>query len=178
MDRMMSGMQRTGFPPIAADKARVLILGSMPGETSLARRQYYAHPRNLFWSFMQGFCGGDASRPYEKRLQCLKAHGIALWDVLQHCERDGSLDAGIQSATAVPNDFEGFLCAHPNIRTIFFNGQTAGLCFRKLVWPNLPDRLRKGLTLTILPSTSPANARLPAKAKRAAWRKGIQAALG
>jgi TDG/mug DNA glycosylase family protein len=111
-------------------------------------------------------------------LQCLKAHGIALWDVLQHCERDGSLDAGIQSATADPNDFEGFLCAHPNIRTIFFNGQTAGLCFRKLVWPNLPDRLRKGLTLTILPSTSPANARLPAKAKRAAWRKGIQAALG
>jgi double-stranded uracil-DNA glycosylase len=171
-------MKCTSFPPIATDEATILILGSMPGATSLRRRQYYAHPRNLFWSFMQTFCGGDASLPYEKRVQGLKTHGIALWDVLMHCERGGSLDADIQSGTAVPNDLEGFLRVHPDIRTIFFNGQKAGACFRKLVWPNLPGSLQDRLVLKTLPSTSPANARQPEKAKREAWRRHVRAALG
>jgi len=170
-------MKCTSLPPIATDAATVLILGSMPGEASLRRQQYYAHPRNLFWSFMQGFCGGDAGLPYEKRVQALKVHGIALWDVLMHCEREGSLDAAIRSATAVPNDFDGFLRRHPRIRTIFFNGQKAGACFRRLVWPVLPDSLRDRLDLTTLPSTSPANARWPEEAKREAWRSLVRAAL-
>jgi TDG/mug DNA glycosylase family protein len=170
-------MKCASFPPIATEAATILILGSMPGATSLRYRQYYAHPRNLFWPFMQKFCGRDATQPYEKQVQCLKAHGIALWDVLMHCEREGSLDADIQSATAVPNDFVGFLRLHPHVRTILFNGQKAGACFRKLVWPNLPEDLRDGLDLRTLPSTSPANARQPGEAKRAAWHRHIQAAM-
>jgi len=170
-------MKCTSLPPIATDAATVLILGSMPGEASLRRQQYYAHPRNLFWSFMQDFCGGDAGLPYEKRVQALKVHGIALWDVLMHCEREGSLDAAIRSATAVPNDFVEFLRRQPHIGPVFFNGQTAGACFRRLVWPDLPGSLRDRLDLTTLPSTSPANARQPAKARRETWRRHVRAAL-
>lgn len=159
------------FPPVAADDAHTLVLGSMPGEASLRAGQYYAHPRNAFWFIMAGLTGVPADAPYAARLAGLRRAGIALWDVLHACEREGSLDAAIVDATSVPNDFERFFRAHPGIRRVLFNGAKAEQCFRRQVLGRqaVPD----GLQLERLPSTSPAHAGMSLPAKIAAWRAGF-----
>ncbi len=162
-------MMLTSFPPIALPDATVLILGSMPGERSLEIHQYYGHSQNDFWYVMGEICGARPELPYSERLAKLTAAKIALWDVLQHCEREGSLDSDIVRATKAPNDFSSFLPACPFIRAIFFNGQEAESSFLKLVKPNLASSLLSGIALKRLPSTSPAN-RMPRAEKLQAWR--------
>ncbi len=156
----------SSFPPVAAADARVLVLGSMPGVASLAAQRYYAHPRNAFWPLMGELLGFDPQLEYAARLDALKQASVALWDVLGHCERPGSLDADIVAGSAVANDFAGFLRSHPRIATVFFNGNTAALAFRRHVLPTLGGPALRFLTL---PSTSPANAGIPLTRKRAAW---------
>ena len=95
--------------------AIVLILGSMPGKASLAAGEYYAHPRNLFWPIMGELVGAHPGLPYEGRLRMLKSSGIALWDVLESCIRNSSLDSHIEEASVIPNDFDSFFQRHPNI---------------------------------------------------------------
>lgn len=157
--------------PFSADKnARVLILGSMPGEESLRQQQYYAHPRNLFWEIMDELFGAGRDLPYEQRLAVLRKNGIALWDTAHSCRRKGSLDSNMTDVAA--NDFKKLFTEAPQIHTVFFNGQTAAALFRKLVLPGLNRELK----FVILPSTSPANASVPPEKKKAAWKK-IQTAL-
>lgn len=163
----------TGFAPVAAAPARVLILGSMPGAASLAAGQYYAHPRNAFWRIMGELAGARPDLPYEERLACLQARGIALWDVLRHCERPGSLDADITPASMIANDFAGLFAAQPDIRRVLFNGATAGLCFQRHVLPTLDAALAARLTLIRLPSTSPAHAGMAYAAKLVRWRDAL-----
>lgn len=158
------------FPYSADQHARVLILGSMPGEESLKQQQYYAHPRNLFWDIMGDLFGAGRDLPYETRLEKLRAQGIALWDVAHSCRRKGSLDSNMTDVAA--NDLQRLFAAAPQIHTVFFNGQTAAALFRKLVLLN-PDR---ELQMITLPSTSPANASIQPAKKKAAWRK-VQTAL-
>ena len=157
------------FPPVAAPVARVLILGSMPGIRSLEAGQYYAHPRNLFWPIIEALFDIPVAWPYEARCEALAEKGIALWDVIGRCERDGSLDSAIRNQTLQPNDFTGFFTRHRKIRRVFFNGAKAEEVFRRRVLPTL-DSLGKVLTLTKLPSTSPAYAALSFEQKLAAWR--------
>lgn len=161
--------QVTSFPPIADRSARILILGSMPGEASLAAGQYYAHPRNAFWSIMASLCGFPVSAGYRARCRALRAAGIALWDVLQQCERTGSLDAAIDPATVVANDFPALFRRCPRIERIFFNGGTAEKHYLKHVVPAL-DQRRARLPALRLPSTSPAHAAMSLAAKQDAWR--------
>jgi len=156
-----------GFTAVAEESARLLILGSMPGRKSLDEQQYYAHPRNAFWPIMGDLFGFDARLPYVERLELLKRNHVALWDVAQHCIRPGSLDAAIRDATA--NNFGAFLCSHPQIRAIFFNGRKAEELFRKLVLPGLADKHR-GIERHTLPSTSPAHAGMRFAGKLDAWR--------
>jgi len=154
------------FPPIAAPNARVLILGSMPGLASLQAGQYYAHPRNQFWTILAALLGRESWQDYaEKRQALLDAH-IALWDVLQSCRRPGSLDANIAKPSMVVNDFVDFLNEHPQIRHIFFNGATAEQTFRRSVSPALSFT---ALHLQRLPSTSPAHAALNFQQKLQQW---------
>jgi hypoxanthine-DNA glycosylase len=156
-----------GFPPIEAASATVLILGSMPGEASLAAGEYYAHPRNQFWPIMGELVGARPGLSYENRLCILKSAGIALWDVLRSCSREGSLDSRIATASIVPNDFDAFFRHHPEISLIFFNGSKAEQCFWRYVRPSLksePWQYRR------LPSTSPANAGTSYEKKLDAWR--------
>lgn len=171
-------MKITSFPPIAAPKAIVLILGSMPGKKSLFENEYYAHPRNAFWDMIAEIFGISRELAYQTRCQKLAENGIALWDVLKHCEREGSLDSSIQADTEIPNEFEEFLEAHAGIQNIFFNGQKAEKSFRKLVWPKLSQELQGKIKLATLPSTSPANARLSKDLKCAAWKKHFDGILG
>lgn len=150
------------FPPVADDRARVLILGSMPGVLSLAENQYYAHPRNLFWPIMGSLFGAGRDVAYEQRLRLLQDHRIALWDVLHSCQRDGSLDSDIQCEVA--NDFATFFNTYPQITHVFFNGGKAESSFRKHV-----RDVGQGLVMTRLPSTSPAHASLSFDKKLEAW---------
>lgn len=155
------------FPPVAARDAEVLILGSMPGEASLAAGRYYAHPQNAFWPIMAALLLFDASAAYEARVRALKSSRIALWDVLQSCRRDGSLDADISREDLAANDFGRFFRNHASIRRVYFNGATAEQCYRRHVAPALA---RTELRLMRLPSTSPAHASLSFRAKLESWR--------
>lgn len=157
------------FAPIARPDARLLVVGSMPGAASLAAGRYYAHPRNAFWPIVGALCGVAPTAPYEARLAALVDHGIALWDVLQACERNGSLDAAIDLATAATNDFAAFLAAHPRIVAVACNGGTAHDVFRRRVLPTLasPPAVMK------LPSTSPAHAGVAFSAKLELWRRAL-----
>jgi len=159
------------FPPLARHDARLLILGSMPGKASLLAGQYYAHPRNLFWPIVGNLIGASPQLSYDERTAILVANGVALWDVLKSCRRNGSLDASIDKASMVVNDFSGFFNDHPAIERIFFNGATAELVFRRHVLPTLTQ---KRWELLRLPSTSPANAARTFQQKLAEWQVILQ----
>ena len=160
-----------GLPPIENPRARVLILGSMPGVASLAAGQYYAHPRNLFWPLLGAILGFDPGSDYAQRVAALQRAGIALWDVIGRCRRSGSLDARIDPKSIVANDFAAFLARHPRLHTVCLNGATAEAGWRRHV---LPALTAPGLRTLRLPSTSPANASIDYERKLAAW----AAALG
>ncbi len=162
-----------GFPPIAAADARVLVLGSLPGRVSLERQQYYAQPYNAFWKIMGQLFGAVPELPYERRLEVLRGHHIAVWDVLAAGERSGSLDSAIVASTMVLNDFDAFFVAHRDIRRICFNGNKAAELYRRRVLPRLPPAIA-ALDTQLLPSTSPAHASRTFAQKLALW----SAALG
>lgn len=163
-----------GFPPLAEAGARALILGSMPGQASLAAQQYYAHPRNAFWPIMGACLGFAADLPYAERTAAVTRAGIAVWDVLAACRRPGSLDADIAPESIVANDFPGFFAVYGEIRHVGFNGGTAESCFRRHVLPGLSPAVRERLTLQRLPSTSPAHAALRFDDKCAVWRRFLE----
>jgi hypoxanthine-DNA glycosylase len=163
-------MRHKSFAPLAGPGSRLLILGSLPGSASLAAAEYYAHPRNLFWDFMQELLGVPRALPYAQRCRLLVEAGVALWDVIEEASRHGSLDAAIQLASARHNDVASLVAASPSLQGIAFNGATAERLFRTHVAPRLAPR-RRPLTLLALPSTSPANASISRGAKLAAWRQ-------
>lgn len=159
------------FPPIAAPDARLLILGSMPGEASLRAQQYYAHPRNLFWRLLGDVLGEPLSDlPYPQRIETLRERGIAVWDVLHSCERTGSLDSAIAPASIRANDFGAFFGDHIAISRVLFNGGFAETAFRRHVHPHLGTL---PLHCQRLPSSSPAHAALDYAAKLARWRAAL-----
>ena len=161
-------MPDTGFPPIADAHAKILILGSLPGQVSLQRQQYYAHPHNAFWKIMGHLFAAGPELPYAERAQRLMQNGVALWDVCAAAHRPGSLDAAIVHASVVPNDFAAFMESHPDITLIGFNGGKAADLYRRLVLPGLPAKLRAIRTET-LPSTSPAHAAMSFEGKLSRW---------
>lgn len=155
-------MKSFSFAPIANNDATVLILGTMPGTKSLELNQYYGHNQNNFWKFMFVIFNEDFSNDYETKKALLQKNKIAVWDVLQFCDRVGSLDSAIKNEIA--NDFETFLEQHPNIKTVLFNGQKAAAFFKKYV------KLKNQYQLITLPSTSPANAAKTYQSKLDEWK--------
>jgi hypoxanthine-DNA glycosylase len=158
----------SGFAPVVGRAPRVLVLGSMPGVASLRAGEYYALPRNAFWPIMGALFDAGPDLPYPERLIRLTRHGIAVWDVLRHCERPGSLDSAINERTAQVNDFAGFFRRHRSIRRVFFNGAKAADLYRRRALPDV-QLVAPYLDHTRLPSTSPAMASLGFAAKLAAW---------
>ena len=137
----------SSFPPIVDSDAKILILGSVPGVKSLEKQQYYAHPQNKFWKIIFELFNENFADDYQERIALLKKKNIALWDVIDSCERKGSLDSEIKNEEA--NQIEDLLKNHPKIQAIFCNG---GKSFK-----NLQKILGKEYKIPVflLPSTSP-----------------------
>jgi hypoxanthine-DNA glycosylase len=153
---------KVGLPPVAARDARLFILGSLPGDASLAAQRYYAHPPNQFWRLLGSAMGDDLQAlAYEARLERLAQRGIGLWDVIGSAARRGSLDQAIRLAEH--NRIHHLLDEFPELRAIAFNGSTAAVAGRRLM-----GELPPSVTLIDLPSSSAANTR-PFAEKAAAW---------
>ncbi|MGD0534618.1 MAG: DNA-deoxyinosine glycosylase [Methanoregula sp.] len=150
--------EKPGLAPIAGSDPEILILGSYPSRQSLLKGEYYGNPQNQFWKIVEMIFGIDRTLPYTVRTSLLVEHRIALWDVLATCTRDGSADTAIRDP--VPNDIREFLAAHPTIRCIALNGNTAGRYYA---------RMNIGIPCTILPSTSPAYAGMTLAKKAQTW---------
>jgi TDG/mug DNA glycosylase family protein len=153
--------RKASFAPVADQRTRLLVLGSLPGERSLAAAQYYANPQNQFWRLMETVVGGQlVARPYPERIEALLAGGVGLWDVVGSAVRAGSLDTAIRDhqSNALPE-----LCARlPALRAVAFNGGKAA----KLGMTILAGRT--DLALIALPSSSPAHT-IGFDRKRQAW---------
>jgi hypoxanthine-DNA glycosylase len=156
-----------GLPPVLDRRTRLVVLGSFPGEASLAAAQYYAHPRNQFWPLVSALIGEDlVTLAYAARLRRLRAHGIGLWDVIGACRRTGSLDSAVRDAR--PNDLALLRQCAPGLRLVVHNG---GLSARAL-----PRTRALGVPALRLPSTSPANASWSFERKLQAWRDAFAGA--
>lgn len=159
---MSDELRKRCFDPVVNPHTRLLVLGSLPGEKSLAEGRYYAHKQNAFWYLMSQVIGVDlVPLEYPARLATLLAHGVGLWDVIAEARRDGSLDSNIKQHRG--NDLPGLIQSLPALTTIGFNGRTAAKVGRKQI-ATLADQLN----LIELPSSSPAYTMALAQ-KRAAW---------
>jgi len=149
-----------GLAPVVDEHTRVLVLGSFPSAASLAAGQYYAHPRNQFWTILSTLWSTDLrALPYAQRLDAVQRRGLGIWDVYASCLREGSLDSAIR--TAQPNDLAGLVKRLPQLRAIAHNG---GESARSMA-------LTRALAREVvrLPSTSPANASWSLQRKLEAW---------
>ncbi|MEG3179437.1 DNA-deoxyinosine glycosylase [Sphingomonas sp. LT1P40] len=151
---------KSSFPPVVAPDTRLLILGSLPGDRSLAQRQYYAHPQNQFWRLVSAVVDRDLTAlPYEARLAALLEAKIGLWDVVASARRPGSTDAAI--ADISPNDVVTLAATLPQLRAIAFNGATAHKHGIRQLGPTRHP-------LIALPSSSPLHT-IGLAAKLPAW---------
>lgn len=139
----------------------------MPGCASLNAGQYYAHRQNVFWRIISELLNLEVSSLYELKAQAVKSARIAVWDVLQSCMREGSLDSMIDPNSIITNDFYTFFQHHRKITHVFFNGAKAESYFNKHVLSSID---KGDLTFARLPSTSPANASMSYERKLNAWR--------
>jgi hypoxanthine-DNA glycosylase len=153
---------KAGLPPIAGPDARLFVLGSLPGDASLAAQRYYAHPTNQFWRLLGGAIRENLQTlAYDDRLARLAERGVGLWDVIASAARSGSLDQAIRQAEH--NQIEHLLHDFPKLRAVAFNGSTAARIGRKLIGEPPPT-----VSLIDLPSSSAANTRSFPE-KEAAW---------
>lgn len=141
-------VRKHSFPPVVDGCVRVLIVGSLPGEASLAAARYYAHPSNQFWALMERVTGRPlVTLDYEGRLAALLAAGVGLWDAVASATRRGSLDGAIRGHSA--NDLAALAASLPSLQAVGFNGRTAAAIGARAL-ASLP------LALVPLPSSSPA----------------------
>ena len=137
------------FPPAVDARTRVLVLGSLPGERSLAAGRYYAHPQNQFWRLIGTVIEQDlAGVDYPDRLDRLLAASVGLWDVVGSAHRQGSSDAAIRDHRA--NDLPALVASLPALRAVAFNGATAARIGGRSLGAGAPDVAR-----VALPSSSP-----------------------
>jgi len=152
---------KAGLPSVARPDAQLFILGSLPGDASLAAKRYYAHPTNQFWRLLGQSIGEDLqSLEYGDRLYRLAERRIGLWDVIASANRPGSLDQAIREAEH--NQIAHLLHDFPELRAIAFNGKTSARIGRKLIGDAPPN-----VALIELPSSSAANTRAFAEKARA-----------
>ena len=154
--------RKSAFAPVVNAQTRLLILGSLPGDQSLAAGRYYANPRNRFWHLV----GDVIDRPdlpeleYERRLEVLLGSRVGLWDAVASATRDGSLDIAIRAAQ--PAGLAALVSALPRLHAVAFNGKTSA----RIARPQLDG---SAFALIDLPSSSPAHAAMSSAEKRSIW---------
>ena len=167
MSALIPRTRLNGLPPLVNRQTRMLVLGSFPGATSLARQQYYAHPQNAFWKVLEAIWPSSphdkSVDSYENRIKRMLARGLGLWDVYASCEREGSLDTAIRQPQV--NDLAELLSRCPDLRLVAHNGAES---FR-----HAHHSSALGLPVYRLPSTSPANASWSFERKLTAWREVV-----
>jgi TDG/mug DNA glycosylase family protein len=136
------------FRPVIDEHSKILILGTIPGVQSLEKKQYYANVRNQFWEIIYTLFEEIPSSNYEDKKLFLLKRKIAIWDVIDSCQREGSLDSKIKDERI--NDFCTLFKAYPNIKSVFFNGKKAFKIFVNTVGINFTN-----IKFIIFPSTSP-----------------------
>ena len=144
-------MKKKGLAPLVNKDPRILILGSLPGDESLRRQEYYGNPRNLFWQVIASVYGEPVPETYEEKKSLLFKHHIALWDVCAAAEREGSLDSNIKNVEF--NDLANFIKMHPTIQMIVLNGGKAGKEYRRYIRAHMMDII--GREEYFFTSTSP-----------------------
>lgn len=157
-------MIKRGFPPVLDENTEILILGSLPGDESLRRRQYYGHPGNDFWRLVGNAIGENLQdMDYETRLETLKRYRIGLWDVFSAGKREGSQDSNIREEEV--NQFSILKKTSPNLRLVCFNGKTSG--------KYEPVLRAMGYKTKVLPSSSGINRR-NVKKRESEWEAALQ----
>ena len=155
----------SSFLPLIDARSEILILGSIPGVKSLEKQQYYAHPQNKFWKIIFELLNEEFTEEYAQRIDTIKKHHIALWDVIDSCERKGSLDSEIRNEEA--NQIEELLGEYPNVKAIFCNGGKSYKSLQKLLGKNYK------LPVFLLPSTSPLHT-VSFEKKLEEWKKILE----
>lgn len=157
---------KKGLEPIIFDDSEILILGSLPSDMSIQNEKYYDNPRNQFWDIISYvFEESMEFETYEHKVECLKKHRVALWDVIKCADRDGSLDSNIINEEY--NDIISLIKKY-NIKSVFINGKTATDSFRKYLWLN-----KQKVNYVQLPSSSSANTRYRLEYKKYLWKSHI-----
>ena len=162
----MAAHHKQSFEPFSEPDSTVLILGSLPGDKSLALSQYYGHPQNRFWKVIASITGKELPSDYADKKQLLRNNKIAIWDVAHSAHRKGSLDSAIENV--LPNDLNTFIAQHKKLKTIAFNGLKAKALYDKYFERD------KTISYLQLPSTSPANAGINFEAICAAWKQILE----
>lgn len=155
-------MLKQALQPLIDNSTIILIMGTMAGEQSIAKQEYYANRGNLFWKILFAIFEEEFSTSYEDRKALVKKYNIGLWNVLKSCKREGSSDAKITEETI--NDFENLHKQFPNIKYVFFESKAAAKYFHKHSVP------QDGITYITLPSTSGLNAGLTTAEKMEQWK--------
>lgn len=154
------------FAPLINQTTKIIVVGTMPGVASLEAQEYYAHPRNAFWKIIAAlYHNGESFKDYTAKKSCLLSHNIGLWDSLQSCSREGSLDSDIKNAC--PNDFEKLLNDYP-VAKLIFNGNKAFEFFKRF-----HKQILENISYATMPSTSPANATISFDEKLEKWKKAL-----
>ncbi|RXA21392.1 DNA-deoxyinosine glycosylase [Methanosarcina sp. MSH10X1] len=152
-------MKKQGFPAVIDENTEILILGSLPGDVSIKKHQYYGHPGNDFWRLLGNIIGEDLQgMSYQNRLETLKRNKIGLWDVFKAGKREGSEDAKITDEEI--NLFSMLKVMAPNLKLVLFNGKKSG--------EYEPTLRAMGYETKVLPSSSGANRRF-LKNRKSEW---------
>lgn len=134
--------------PIYFKDSKVLILGSIPSVKSRENGFYYAHPKNRFWVTLEKVYNEKIGDSKTEKIEFLKKHHIALFDVIKSCDINSSSDSSIKNP--VPNDLLPII-ENSKIKAIFTTGNKAFSLYNKYCYP------KTNIKAIMLPSTSPAN---------------------
>jgi hypoxanthine-DNA glycosylase len=156
---------KKAFAPFVNKNSKILILGTMPGEKSLELQEYYGNRGNQFWKLLYTMLDLPLSHNYKEKVQFLIDYGIAVWDVLEYCEREGSLDSRIKNEKA--NNFDAFYLDNPQIKYVFFSSKNAAAYYDKYIGRS------EGINYEVLPSPSGANASKSFAEKLEVWKEKI-----